>query len=76
MINKVLSKLPINVIVKTDITDSRVTIPSKLDPNALYKELKPSIDSQTLTTEKAAYIASTQEQEPYIDSIQMLNSKH
>ena len=73
--NDFLSKQSIKVIVQTEITDSRVSLPVEVDSKAFYKEFSTDIESNTLTTEKAIYIASMEDTSNMITSRDLLNSK-
>lgn len=70
-----LSKQPIDVIVNTEITDQKVLLPTKVDPDTFYKAFKGNIEASQLTTEKSIYVGSIHDQTPYQDASKLLNSK-
>lgn len=70
-----ISKLPIGVIVKTEILDNKITLPSKIDPIKFYQDFNTEIKASTLTTEKALFVCSMIEQTPFLSSRDLLNSK-
>lgn len=70
-----LAKQPIDVIVNTEITDERVVLPVKVDPDPFYKQFKAGIESTDLTPEKSVYVGSIHETQPYQSASSLLNSK-
>ncbi len=63
-LKSVISKMPINVIRKTIISDSRVHVPGKIDRKELLRKFPVEINStEALTNEKALYIASKEKEE-------------
>lgn len=74
-LNDFLAKQPIDVIINTDITDEKVVLPIKVEPDPFYKQFRENIESDSLTTEKSVYVGSIHEQQPYQSSTQLLNSK-
>jgi hypothetical protein len=75
MLNDFLAKLPIDVIIQTEIEESRIVLPIKIDSKAFYKSFSTQIESDTLTTEKAIYIASTYPTKPMKTAKDLLNTK-
>ena len=73
MIKDFIAKQPIDVIVDTDITDTRVVLPVTINPSGFYTDFHPEIHSPTLTTEKAIYVAASQETKPIQTSTDLLN---
>lgn len=74
-LNDFLAKQPIDVIINTDITDQKVVLPVNVEPDPFYKDFKGNIETEELTTEKAIYIGSIHEKQPYQDATTLLNSK-
>lgn len=74
-LNDFLAKQPIDVIINTDISDQKVVLPVNVEPDPFYKEFKGDIESAGLSTEKAIYIGSIHEKQPYQDASTLLNSK-
>ena len=70
-----LAKQPINVIIQTDIEDNKVKFPSEVDSKSFYTKFTSEIESDELTTEKAIYIASMEQQTTMINYKDLLNSK-
>lgn len=58
MLNDFLSKLPIDVIIKTEITDDIVEVPIAIDSDEFYNEFKTEIEDNNLTNEKCIYVSS------------------
>lgn len=54
-----LSKLPLAVIADTEITDTSIKIPTKIDADEFTRQHRPQIETEGLTTEKAIHVAST-----------------
>lgn len=75
MLKDFISKLPIDVIVKTEITDERVTLPTAIDALSFYKEFSKEVDDPTLTAEKAIYIASSHASASTPSYQELLNKK-
>lgn len=75
MFNDFLSTQPLEVLSKTDITDERIMLPVKVDPDEFYGTFKDNIDVTTFTTEKAIYIAAMHEKETFKKSKDLLNSR-
>lgn len=75
MLNDFLAKQPIDVIIDTEITDTRVVLPIKVEPDGFYRLHKDDIESTDLTAEKSIYIGSTHTQRPYQSASSLLNSK-
>lgn len=72
-LNDYIAKLPLDTSSKIRIFDNRVIFPTPIDPVKFYKDFKSSINSNTLTTEKALYAASKKELSVYKTSTQLLN---
>lgn len=70
-----LSKQPIHIIVNTEVTDEKVILPTLVDSKSFYKSFSNEIESETLTIEKAVYIASTEKSSSMDTSKDLLNSK-
>lgn len=66
MLKDFISKLPLDVIIKTELENNRVFLPSKIDPAAFYKEHKSEVNQNSLTEEKALYLAAMHEPKKYI----------
>ena len=70
-----IAKLPIEKIIKTEILDEKITLPVEVDPMKFYKDLKTAIKVTELSPEKAIFVASLVDKQPYIDSFSLLTSK-
>lgn len=75
ILNDFLSKLPIEKIIKTEILDNKITLPVEVDSNKFYKDFKSQIKVNEFTPEKAIFVASLVELQPYVDSFNLLTSK-
>lgn len=75
MFNDFLAKQPIDVIVKTEITDTKVNLPVNVDSKSFYKEFSAAIENASLTTEKAIFIASQETKKPMTSVQDLLNKK-
>lgn len=75
ILNDFLAKLPIDKIIKTEILNNKITLPVEVDSTKFYKDFKAQIKSSQLTTEKAIFVASLVNKQPYIDSFSLLTSK-
>lgn len=58
MFKDFLAKQPISVVVATEIEEDKIHLPTKVNPNEFYKEHQPNIEVESLSTEKAVYLAS------------------
>lgn len=58
MLKDFIAKLPISVIVGTEIEDTKVAIPTTINTGEFYSKFKSEIESDGLTPEKAIYLAS------------------
>lgn len=74
-LNDFLSKLPIDKIIGTEILDNKITLPVTVDPNKFYKDFKAQIKVPELSAEKAIFVASLVDRQPYINSFSLLTSK-
>lgn len=75
ILNDFIAKLPIEKIIKTEILDNKITLPVEVDPTKFYKDFKAAIKVPTLSPEKAIFVASLVDRQPYIDSFSLLTSK-
>ena len=75
MFKDFLAKQPIDKIIKTIITDNKVAVPIKIDTKNFYKDFQQEIDQETLTTEKAIFLASLNSNSEMKTSIDLLNAK-
>ena len=75
MLKDFLSQQPIDVIVNTEITDQKVVLPIKVQSDPFYKAFRNDIESANLTTEKAVYVGSIHEKQPYMTASTLLNRK-
>lgn len=57
-LSKFISTLPSHVAIGATIKPTRIILPIKLDPKPVYSKLEYNINSTSLTTEKAMYVAS------------------
>lgn len=69
-----ISKLPIDIIVKTQILPSKIFLPTIVNNVKFYNTFSANINSSTFTDEKAIYIGSILEQRTYISAQDLLNS--
>jgi len=74
-LNDFIAKLPIEKIIKTEISDDKITLPVMIDPIKFYKDFKSVIKVNSLTSEKAIFAASLVDKQPYINSFSLLTSK-
>lgn len=58
MLKNFIARLPIDVITQIEIDETKVSIPSQIDPVDFYKEHRDEIESSGLTSEKAIYLAA------------------
>lgn len=70
-----ISKLPLDKIIKTEITSKKITLPVNMNCEKFYKKFKSSIKSNTLTNEKAIFVSSTLKLNKYISPAELLKSK-
>lgn len=70
-----ISKLPVDIIIKTEFLDNKITLPFNIEPSKFYKDFKDNIKANTLTDEKALFVCSMVEQTNFKTSIDLLNSK-
>lgn len=75
MLNDFIAKLPITTIIQTEIENNRVILPAAIDSKDFYKTFSSEIDTDTLTTEKAIYVASTYPVKKMKTSKDLLNSQ-
>lgn len=75
MLKNYLAELPMNVLKKTRITDTQITVPTKIDPIEFHTLMKEGINKPELTPEKAIFIAARENRQGYKSSINLLNSK-
>lgn len=75
ILNDYLAKLPIDKIIKTEILDDKITLPVEVDSIKFYKDFKGQIKSNQFTPEKAIFVASLVDKQPYMDSFSLLTSK-
>lgn len=75
MLKDFLAKQPIDVIINTEISDTRVVLPIKVEPDGFYRLHKDNIEDTNLTPEKSIYVGSTHESQPYQSASALLNSK-
>lgn len=75
ILNDFLAKLPIDKIIKTEILDNKITLPVEVDPNKFYKDFRSAIKVEQLSPEKAIFVASLVDRQPYVDSFSLLTSK-
>ena len=73
-LKSVIAKMPIGIVRKTILTDTRAHLPAKIDKKELIRNCSNEInDANNFTNEKALYVASREKQEP-IESVQQLAS--
>lgn len=75
VLNDFLAKLPIDKLIKTEILNNKITLPIEVDPIKFYKDFKSAIKVNDFTPEKAIFVASLIDRQPYIDSFGLLTSK-
>lgn len=75
ILNDFLARLPIEKIIKTEILDDKITLPVEVDPMKFYKDFKAAIKVTDLSPEKAIFVASLVDKQPYVDSFSLLTSK-
>ena len=75
MLNDFIAKLPLETIIQTEIEDNRVILPTIIDSKDFYKTFSTEIEAETLTTEKAIYVASTYSVKRMITTKDLLNSR-
>lgn len=75
ILNDFLAKLPIDKIIKTEILDNKITLPVDIEPNKFYKDFKDQIKVADFSPEKAIFVASLVDRQPYVDSFSLLTSK-
>lgn len=75
MLKNYLAELPMNVLKKTRITSTQVTVPTRIDPIEFHKLMRDQINKPELTPEKAIFIAARETRQGYKTSINLLNSK-
>lgn len=73
--NDFLAKLPLDILRQVELSETRIIIPCPIDANAFYQTFSTDIEAETLTDEKAIYIASSHIPKPFITAEQLLNSK-
>ena len=74
-LNDFIAKLPIDKIIKTEILDNKITLPVEIEPNKFYKDFTNQIKVSELSPEKAIFVASLVDRQPYVDSFNLLTSK-
>ena len=67
-----VATLPIEVITKTEITDTSITLPHNVDAAKFYSNFKNSIKVPEFTAEKAIFAASAVKRSDYISSTDLL----
>jgi hypothetical protein len=70
-----IAKQAIQVIVGTVLDPTTAKIPVSIDPKAFYRAFSDKIDADTLTDEKALYVASREPVAPMVTARDMLNSQ-
>lgn len=75
MLNDFLAQQPIDVIVQTEITPTKVHLPTAIDPQTFYKDFQSAIETSELTTEKALYHAASHTPLPYESARDLLNKR-
>ena len=70
-----LSKQPIDVIVGTEITPTKVLLPIKVDVESFFKNFSADIETDTHSTEKSIYVGATHQTTDYKTASFLLNSK-
>lgn len=75
ILNDFISKLPIEIIIKTKILDTKIILPIKVDPIKFYEDFSVEIKTEQLTPEKAIFVASLVDRQPYLTSFDILTSK-
>lgn len=70
-----IAKQPIDKIIKTEILDNKISLPIEIDPIKFYKDFKSKIKVEEFTPEKAIFVASLVDRQPYNDSFSLLTSK-
>lgn len=74
-LNDFLAKLPIEKIIQTEILDNKITLPVDVDPIKFYKDFRAAIKVADFSPEKAIFVASLVDRQPYVDSFSLLTSK-
>lgn len=75
MFKDFLAKQPIDVIINTEITDTKIIVPVEINAEEFYTDFQDTIEASGLSDEKCIYIAATNESKEYESSIDILNSK-
>jgi len=65
-----IAKLPIEIIQNINIYEHKITLPIEVNKIDFYKKFKNKIEQNTLTNEKAIYVAS--QTKKTLESIQNL----
>ena len=67
-----LSKLPLPVLLNTEISPNRVQVPGKIDSQDFTRQHRGDIEADTLTTEKALHVGATHQPSEYKSATSML----
>lgn len=75
MLKTYLARLPMDILKKTRVTSTHVTVPTKIDPVEFHDLMRSNINKLELTPEKAIFIVAREVKQGYKTSINLLNSK-